>query len=105
MKGKGRPKAKKPKKAKTRNAAHGQGELAGMRPARNIAVEKSMLLYLDAKDDHADSTKAITSAKRKVFRTLKEQGLPAYKLRNVLAKLTVDEDVEIKTIPKEKKVK
>ena len=102
MKGKGRPKAKKTK-AKTRSTAHGQGELKGMRPARNKIVEKAMLVYLDAKDDHADSTKAITTAKRKVFRTLKEQDIKAYKLRNVLAKLTVDEDVEIKTIPKKDK--
>lgn len=103
MKGKGRP--KKPKAKKPRQERPVQGELEGMRPKRNKIVEKAMLEYLDDKDEHAKTTKAITNSKRKVFRTLKEQDIPAYKLRDVLAKLTVDEDVEIKTIPKAKKDK
>lgn len=84
------------KKEKTRSTAHGQGELSGMRPKKNQIVEKVMLEYLDAKKDHSDATKDITNAKKKLFRTMKEQKVDIYKVQKDVARLTFDEDVEVK---------
>ena len=87
---------KKAKKKKTRDVAHDQGELAGMRPKKNVIVEKAMLVYLDAKGDHKTATTDITNAKAKLFKAMKEQKVDIYKFRKEVARITFDEDVEVK---------